>query len=152
MQGDSVESGLLAAGLIAVALPLFAIFWVLITGVLASISGWPNLADTFPAGERPDSEALRRSVLKIGRIGENNVTTLRPTPQGLYMSANPLFRFRRPPVLVPWNRIEYVTSHRVLWQRSSTLDLGGITTIRVRNRVLPVLRAHGVRVPDDGDA
>ena len=152
MQGDSVESGLLAAGLIAVAIPLFAIFWVLVTGLLASISGWPSLADTFPAGERPDVNALRRSVLKIGRIGENNVTTLRPTAQGLYMSVNPLFRFRRPPVLVPWNRIEPVSSHRMLWQRSTTLDLGGITTIRVRNRVLPVLRAHGVRVPDDSDA
>ncbi len=152
MQGDSVESGLLAAGLIAVALPLFAIFWVLITGLLASVSGWSNLADTFPAGERPDGQALRSSVLKIGRVGEKNVTTLRPTSRGLYMSANPLFRFRRPPVLVPWNRIEHVRSHRVLWQRSSTLDLGGITTMRVRNRVLPVLRAHGVRVPGDAEA
>lgn len=96
MQGDSVESGLLAASLIAVAIPLFAIFWVLVTGLLASISGWPSLADTFSAGERPDAKALRRSVIKVGRIGENNVTTLRPTVQGLYMSVNPLFRFRDP--------------------------------------------------------
>lgn len=152
MQGDSVDSGLLAAGLIAVAIPLFAIIWVLVTGLLASISGWPSLADAFPAGERPEAKALRRSVIKIGPVGENGVTTLRPTAQGLYMSANPLFRFRRPPVLVPWNRIEHVRSHRVLWQRSSTLDLGGITTMRVRSRVLPVLRAHGVRVPEDRDA
>ena len=152
MQGDSVESGLLAAGLIAVAFPLFAIFWVLISGVLASMSGWPNLSDTFPGGERPEGQALRGSVLKIGPVGEKNVTTLRPTAHGLYMSANPLFRFRRSPVLVPWNRIAYVKSHRVLWQRSVTFDLGGITTMRVRERVIETLRAHGVRVPTDAAA
>lgn len=144
--------GLTVAIALGVGLPLFAGFWVLVTGVIASISGWPDLADTFPGGERPQGQPLRRSVLKIGPVGENGVTTLRPSPQGLYMSSHPLFRFRRSPVLVPWSRIEYVKSHRLLWQRSVTLDLGGITTIRVRARVIPVLRAHGVRVPDDAAA
>lgn len=149
MNGDSVQSGVLVAGILAIALPLFVLFWFLVTGVLASLSGWGDLADIFPAGERPEAVVLKRSVLKVGAVGEKNVTTLRATPQGLYMSAHPLFRFRRAPVLVPWDRIAYVRSHRVLWQRSITLDLAGITTIRVRDRAIPPLRAHGVPIPDD---
>ena len=148
MQEPANGSALTALAAIGIALPLFVLFWILVTGVITSISGWPSLADEFPGGDRPEGQALRRSVLKIGPIGENGVTSLLPTPQGLYMSSNPLFRFRRAPVLIPWNRIEYVRSHRVLWQRSVTLDLGGITTMRVRDRVVPVLRAHGVSVPD----
>ncbi len=104
-------------------------------------------------GRRASAEkALRQSVLKVGPIGEKGVTMLRPTPQGLYMAAHALFRFRRPPVLVPWNRIRFVKWHRVLWQRSATLDLGGITSMRVRERVIPTLREYGVQVPDSADA
>lgn len=151
MASDLPNPALAVAMALGVGLPLFVGFWLLVTGVLASLSGWPNLADTFPASERPEGNTLRRAVLKIGAVGENGVTTLRPTAHGLYMSANPLFRFRRPAVLVPWNRIRFVKWHRILWQRSATLDLGGITSMRVRARVLPTLREYGVQVPDRAD-
>ena len=87
-------------------------------------------------------------VIKFGVVGENGVTVLIPTEEGLYLYAVFLFRFRRPPVLVPWNRIRHVTSHRFLWTRALTLDLGDIMTMRVRDAMIPVLTTHGVRVEE----
>lgn len=126
--------------------------WVAVTGLLASMSGWMGLADTFPAGERPKGETFRNAVFKVGSVGEKGVTIVIPSPHGLYMAPTTLFRIRRPAVLVPWNRIRFVESHRVLWKRSLTLDLGGITTMRVHLRVIPMLGAHGVRIPQDAAA
>ncbi|MEW5915132.1 MAG: hypothetical protein AB1762_01950 [Gemmatimonadota bacterium] len=37
----------------------------------------------------------------------------------------------------------------MLWQRSITLDLGGVTTIRVRDWVAPAWRQHGVRIAEE---
>ena len=46
--------------------------------------------------------------------------------------AHPLFRFRRPPLLVPWPEVRYVGERRMLWRRAWVLDLGGITTVAVK--------------------
>jgi hypothetical protein len=40
----------------------------------------------------------------------------------------------------------------MLWQHSYTLDLGGITTIRVRDWVAPTLRQYGVDIPEENAA
>jgi hypothetical protein len=149
---SSSNPAAVGAIVIAVLIPLMVGIWLAVTGLLASLSGWPDLADTFPAGERPQGTALSRSVYKVGSVSENGVTTLTPASQGLYMVPMSLFRFRRPPVLVPWNRIRYVESHHVLWKRSLTLDLGGVTTLRVHPRVIPHLVAHGVEIPEDATA
>jgi hypothetical protein len=142
----------LGAIIIAILIPVMVGMWVAVTGLLASMSGWPDLADTFPARERPQGTLLKRSVFKVGAVGENGVTMMIPTTQGLYLEPMILFRIRRPAVLVPWNRIRFVESHRVLWKRSLTLDLGGITTMRMHPRVISILVAHGVQIPQDAAA
>ncbi|MGH7177595.1 MAG: hypothetical protein ACREJC_09465 [Tepidisphaeraceae bacterium] len=138
--------------IVALLIPAMVGTWFAVTGLLASKSGWTDLADTFPGGERPQGKVLRRSVFKVGSVGEEGVTSLIATTQGLYLAPSTLFRFRRPPVHVPWNRIRYVESHRVLWKRSITVDLGGITTLRVHPRVIAELLAHGVQIPQDATA
>jgi hypothetical protein len=138
---------------IALGIPFFIGFWIFVTSLLASLSGWTELANIFAANVTPTAPPLRRhSVIKVGRVSEKNVTALRPAAEGLYLTSNPLFRFRRPALLIPWNRIRYVETHRMLWQRSYTLDLGGITTIRVRDWVAPALRQHGVDIPEENAA
>lgn len=132
-----------------VALPLFGGFWLLVTGLLASLSGWPALAAAFPGGPRPEGDVIRGQVLGIGRVRENNVTNIVATATGLYLYPMVLFRYRRPSVLVPWGKVRYQTSHQLLWARWHEVDLGGVTTLKVRDRVLPLLRSHGVTVPSD---
>ena len=149
--GPAVNPGVFAAIVVAGAVVGFVGLWFIVTTLLATISGWTDLAATFPAASRPSGQTLRRLVLKVGAIGEKGATTLVPTPDGLYLESHPLFRFRRPAVFLPWNRIRFVELHRMLWQRSATLDLGGVTTMRVRDAVFPILRAHGINIPKDKD-
>lgn len=127
----------------------FTGFWLLVTSVLTTLSGWPSLAATFPGGSRPAGRALWGQVIGMGPVQEKNVTAVIPAVSGLYLYPMALFRFRRPPVLVPWFRVRYVSSHQFLWSRWHKLDLGGITTINVRPALLSLLRDHGVAVPAD---
>ncbi|MFN8574509.1 MAG: hypothetical protein U0132_20825 [Gemmatimonadaceae bacterium] len=130
----------------------FVGLWTVVTGLLASLSGWTALAESFPGGERPAGEVIRGQVIGMGRVQEKNVTFVIATTAGLYLYAMPLFRFRRQPVLVPWRRVRYAESHRFLWARWHDVDLGGVTTLKVRPRLLAVLASHGVAIPSDVNA
>ena len=110
----------------------FVGMWLLVGAILSELSGWRRLADRFATGSRPEGKRLRRQVTGIGLTGENGVTGLILTPEGLYLYAHPLFRFRRPPVLVPWPEVRYVRERGMLWWRARVLDLGGITTVAVK--------------------
>lgn len=128
-------------------LPVFlVIMWLFVGAVLAWVSGWSELADRFPGGPRPNGEKMRRQVLRLGRVRENGLTTLIATNGGLYMYANPLFRFRRPPVLIPWRNLRHVESGRLLWAKWHVLELADVTRMYVRDSALPTLRAHGVSI------
>jgi len=134
---------------ILVGTPLFLGWWLLITSLLLWVTGWRRLAAAFPGGPRPEGEVLRGQVYGFGRVNENNVTNAIPTRDGLYLYPMVLFRFRRPPVLVPWDRIRYLESGRQLWVRWHRIELGGTVRVRVGTRLLRELRGHGVAVPSD---
>jgi hypothetical protein len=130
-------------------LALFAGLWLLITAALASFSGWTALAAAFPGGSRPAGDVVRRQVYGLGRVQEKGVTNAIAAPQGLYLFPMLLFGFRRSPVLVPWSRVRYRESHKLLWSRWHEVDLGGITVVKIGDRLLAVLREHGVSIPSD---
>jgi hypothetical protein len=75
---------------------------------------------------------LKGQVVSVGIVGENNVTYVSVSDQGLYLRSHVLFRFMRAPVLVPWSEVKYVSERKVVWWRSYLVDLAGITTIRLR--------------------
>lgn len=113
--------------------------WLLVGALLSGLSHWPELACRFPGVERPAGTTLRGQVVGIGLVNENNVTTLVVAPTGLYLSANVLFRFRRPPILLPWGEVRFVSERKVLWWRNYVLDLGGVTEIRIKARAFAAL-------------
>jgi hypothetical protein len=114
----------------------FVALWLFVGLILSEVSRWLALARRFHAAERPAGTVLRGQVLGIGIVGENNVTGLIVTPAGLYMYANVLFRFRRPPLLIPWREVQYVSGRRFLWMQSHKLSLGAITSITIRDKAL----------------
>ncbi|MEO8030389.1 MAG: hypothetical protein ABJC74_08780 [Gemmatimonadota bacterium] len=128
---------------------LFSGFWLLITTALSSFSGWTALAEAFPGGERPAGEILRGQILGFGPIRENNVTNLIATPSGLYLYPMALFAFRRPPILIPYSKIKYLETSKVLWSRSHEIEVNGTTRMRIRDRLLQELKGRGVSVPSD---
>ena len=114
---------------------LFVPIWSTVTALLSRLSGWPSLASRFPAiPEAPAGESVRGQVLGVGMVRENNVTTLIASPAGLHLSAMFLFRLGRPPVLVPWSEVRHVSERTWFGSRSHVLDLGGITTIRLKDK------------------
>jgi hypothetical protein len=109
--------------------------WILITGFLSELSGWPRLARRFPSVGRPDGPGTWGEVGGMGPVGERNVTSFIASPSGLYLYANPLFRFRRPPIQLPWEEIQWLSERHFLWTHTHKLDLGhGITTMSVGDR------------------
>jgi hypothetical protein len=113
---------------------IFVGMWLAIGALFAQMSGWSELANEFPGKFRPEGPRLRRQVVKLGSVNENGVTTLVLSTAGLFLESIFLFRFRRPPVLVPWPALRYLGERRFLWQRWHEFDLGGITTIGVKTK------------------
>lgn len=131
---------------------VFVAWWILITGLLSEVSGWPRLARRFPSVGRPDGRATWGQVGRMGPVGERNVTSFIATPGGLYLYANPLFRFRRPPILLPWEEVQWLSDRHFLWMHTHKLDLGhGITTMSVGDRGYRVMEPF-VRPGSQGPA
>jgi hypothetical protein len=121
---------------------VFVSMWFGVGAVLAEMSGWPELARRFPGGIRPKGQRLSRQVVKIGSVNENGVTGIVVCAAGLYLDTMFLFRFRRPPVMVPWDSVRYTTERRFLWYRWYEFDLGDITTISVRPAAFEAIMQH----------
>ena len=120
----------------------FVALWLFVGAVLSELSRWPELARAYPDHPAARGQRLRGQVTNVGWVNENNVTAIEVTPAGLRLAAIFLFRFRRPPVLVPWEHIRGVVEKRLWWARWYTLDLGGITTVGVKRRALDTIRPY----------
>ena len=116
--------------------------WLGVGALLSELSGWSRLARTFPGGARPSGPRISGQVVGMGPVSENGVTSLIPAAEGLYLYSNPFFRFRRPPILVPWAEIHESGERGMLWWRSISLELGQITTLRVRPKAIPALAPY----------
>ena len=125
------------------ALAVFASFWLLISGLFAELSGWTLLARRYRyLGPRPTGTRLSGQVIRLGPVSENRVTKVVLASEGLYLERNALFRFRHPPVLVPWAAVQYVSHGRFLWRRWHSLELAGVTTLRVKDRAYQALAPY----------
>jgi hypothetical protein len=113
--------------------------WLLVGAVLSEVARWPELAFRFPARDEPPGRTVPGEVVSVGIVGENNVTVLTVGDAGLYLRPRLLFRFRRPPVLVPWAEVTYVGERRVFWWRTHVLDLGGVTSMRIKEGAFSVV-------------
>ena len=114
--------------------PFFIAMWLGVGAVLAEISGWPALARRFRSEQRPTGRRLRRQVVMLGPTHESAVTRIITSSAGLYLDVHPLFRFRRPPLLLPWSVVHHRSERRLLWLRWHEIDLAGITTLGVKPR------------------
>ena len=46
------------------------------------------------------------------------------SPEGLYLSVWPIFRFREPPLFIPWSDVRNRREKRWLWSRLIEFDVG----------------------------
>jgi hypothetical protein len=128
---------------IPIAGPAFFLgMWLLVGMILSHVSGWASLGERYAATGRPPWNRLWGQVVSVGLVNENGVTGLAAGPDGLFLFAKPLFRFGRRPLLIPWRAVTYISVRKILWWKSYKFDLGGVTTIRVREKAFGEIATH----------
>jgi hypothetical protein len=107
----------------------FVAVWLGVCAVTAYVSRWPALAAHFRSAPRPEGRLVKGQVRGMGWANENGVTHMILAAAGLYLYVNPLFRFGRPPLLLPWERVRFLRERRFLTRRFYEFDLAGVTTL-----------------------
>ena len=88
-------------------IPCYALaLWLLVSAVISYIGGWTTLAKRFRlrvpfVGERWTGRSGQMRWI----AGYGNCLTVGCNPHGLYLAMMPLFRFRHPPLLIPWEEV-----------------------------------------------
>jgi hypothetical protein len=138
------------AGILVGFFVFFIPLWMGVGALLAQISGWRRVAARYPAGDvPPDGQGFSGQVSGFGIVSENNATRVIVSPAGLHLSAIFAFRFRRPPILVPWDQVKWKSERRFLWVHLHRLDLGGLATVSMKDKAYRAAAAHmtGPRPP-----
>ena len=117
---------------------LVGVWWVFVLWLLSELSGWRKLAAVYRA-ERPPSG--RRLSMQGGWVGSTlyrGCLTIYTSHEGLYVSLWPVFRFREPPLFIPWSAIHNAREKRWIFSRLIEFDIGSprIGTMRLLPNVL----------------
>jgi hypothetical protein len=114
--------------------------WTFIMVLLSELGGWRALARRYPAPEGAPRDAvrtfrmasidLRRGALPLP-VNYSNCAKIAVTPAGLHLGVMVFFRFRHPPLLIPWTQIGRLQPGRLLFWRTLTLHPES-TGIRIR--------------------
>src|SRR3954466_7384369 len=85
----------------------FVALWLFVSATISVIGGWTALAKRFRFSKArftgPSWNGQSGQMRWIA--GYHNCLTLGCNAQGLYLAIMPLFRFRHPPLLIPWEEI-----------------------------------------------
>lgn len=102
----------------------FVFVWCAVCWVLAFVGGWRRLAGRFRAtGPRPIGKNFWMMSGAIGGTTFRGALNVTVAPQGLYMSAFPLFRAGHPPLLVPWTVFKPFREEKMLWLSTYETDI-----------------------------
>lgn len=104
---------------LAALIALYAASWL---GMLATIShfgGWSLLAKQFAVPALPPGKRFRFQSASFHRqwtpVNYGSCLTLVVCEYGLGLSIGWLFRFRHPPLLIPWSEFRRLEQKRALW-------------------------------------
>ena len=102
----------------------FLALWLFVSATVSYISGWATLARRYRALEPFVGARWKwQSAQMRWFAGYGNCLTVGSGPEGLYLATVPLFRFKHPPLLVPWSEIN-ITQMRFLFVHFVRFSLG----------------------------
>jgi hypothetical protein len=121
--------------------PLFAVVfvvgWLVVSAILAYMSGWAGLAERFLATEPATGERFSFVSGSMGagffRVSYGNCLFVAVGATGLHLSILFLFRLCSPPLFIPWSAVASVEEKRFLLFRSVVVhvrDHWGTITLR----------------------
>jgi hypothetical protein len=108
-------------------IPLFALMWLGVTGLLAHLSGWTSLARSYRAGAPSNGERFRfvsgSMGLRFLPVSYGSCLFVRVEKQGFHLSILLPFRFLTPPLFIPWSDVESAVESRFLLFRYTVLTV-----------------------------
>src|SRR5437870_944871 len=84
---------------------LVGMWWVFVLWLLSELSGWRKLAAVYRAQHAPNGKRFLMQTGKIGDTWYGRCLTIYTSGEGLYVSLWPVFRFRQPPLFIPWSAV-----------------------------------------------
>jgi hypothetical protein len=102
----------------------FVALWLFVCAIISLISGWTTLARRFQStvpfvGKKWTCQSGQMRLFS----GYHNCLTVGCNREGLYLATMLMFRFRHPPLLVPWTEIA-ISEKKILFFRFVRFDLG----------------------------
>ena len=142
---------LLVALGVAALLGVVCLFVTLLLTFLIRLSGWPRLAELYPARPGVPAPQFVRQTAMVGPVQFRRGLSFGLSPQGLLLSFSatppPIFRPIlpvQPPLLIPWQDLK-VTGERLLYWRSATvLSIGDpqVTSLTIFTDLLAAIRPY----------
>jgi hypothetical protein len=102
----------------------FVAMWIGVAAALAHLNGWPRLAAVYRARRPRSGRCFLPAGGKIGDVWYRGCLTIYTSREGLYLSVWPIFRFREPPLFIPWADVHNRREKRWLWSRLIEFDVG----------------------------
>lgn len=114
-------------------IPLFAVSWFGICAILAHVSGWHRLASRFQSSQPVEGDRFRFASGCIGPstrlpVSYRNCLFLTVGKTGFLMSLLFPFRFRCPPLFIPWAEVESITGERYWFVLCAVVHLRDCST------------------------
>lgn len=117
----------------ALVLLLVGVWWIFVLWLLSELSGWPKLAAIYRAEQPPSGRRLLMQGGWVGSTWYRGCLTIYTSYEGLYVSLWPIFRFREPPLFIPWSAIHNAREKRWMFARLVEFEIGSppIGTMRL---------------------
>jgi len=106
MEDNASLSPLFVIAIAVAAVTVFVAFWCGIVALIAMVSGWSALARQYPApeGHGGSSWGFESARMRMNS-SYSGCLSIHATRDGLYLAVMPFFRFRHPPLLIPWREV-----------------------------------------------
>ncbi len=84
----------------------FPLIWCGVIGLLSKLGGYGTIAARYPGPSKPPEGLHEGKCATLrGTVSYKHTLSVATPPEGLYVWTMILFRFRHPPILVPWDEL-----------------------------------------------
>lgn len=108
---------------------LFVVLWLGITGGLAHVSGWADMATKFRQRKPFLGESFTSVSGAMGKgrfpVGYRSCLSVVVGQTGFSLAVLFPFRLLSPPLLIPWSQVETVVDEKLLFARYTRVRLHG---------------------------
>lgn len=116
----------------------FVLLWSFVCLLISLIGGWWRLARHYRATLTLPGKDHSGVWGMIGLASYKGTLNVRTSPQGLYLSVNPLFQIGHPPLFIPWSHIRANGTAQFKLFNLTHFEVGQptITTLSLPGKVL----------------